>query len=225
MNAQHPLSEQPVTSTTDAKRVICALCQRFFAQGWVSGTGGGVAVRVDDVVCMAPSGVSKELLQVSDIFEINLRSEILNAGREGSKLSQCAPLFLAAMKLRSAGAVIHSHSASAVLATLALCKPSPVAAADGVVVLSELEMLKGLAGVGYHDHHAVPVINNTAHERDLTDALSAAIDAFPSSHAVLVKRHGVYVWGRDWIEAKRHAECYDYLFALVLSALRVGVSL
>ena len=26
-----------------------------------------------------------------------------------------------------------------------------------------------------------------------------------------VRRHGMYVWGEDWREAKRHAECYDYL--------------
>jgi methylthioribulose-1-phosphate dehydratase len=32
-----------------------------------------------------------------------------------------------------------------------------------------------------------------------------------------VRRHGVYVWGADWREAKRHAECYDYLFEVAVA--------
>jgi len=39
------------------------------------------------------------------------------------------------------------------------------------------------------------VIENTAHEEDLTEFLEAAMDRYPDTCAVLVRRHGVYVWG------------------------------
>lgn len=40
---------------------------------------------------------------------------------------------------------------------------------------------------------------------------------------MLVRRHGVYVWGRTWIEAKTQSECYDYLFESALRMRQLGV--
>ncbi len=207
------LEDKPVGSADDAKRVICALGRRFYTQGWVSGTGGGISIRHDGRTFMAPSGVQKELLTPDVIFELDDDGEV-KAGppaSSGFTVSQCRPLFLAAMKLRGAGAVIHTHSKRALFATLAF---------DREVVLTKLEMMKGLRGVGYDDVHRVPVIENTARECDLADSLSAAVAGYPDAHAVLVRRHGVYVWGADWREAKRHAECYDYLFDVAVHMRR-----
>ena len=208
------LEDRPVQSGDDAKRLICELGARFYALGWVSGTGGGISIRHGGRVYMAPSGVQKELLTPEVVYELDEDGEV-KAGppaASGFTVSQCRPLFLAAMKLRGAGAVIHTHSKRALLATLAF---------DREVVLTKLEMMKGLAGVGYDDVHAVPIIENTAHECDLADSLSAAIQAYPKAHAVLVKRHGIYVWGKDWREAKRHAECYDYLLDVAVEMRRL----
>jgi methylthioribulose-1-phosphate dehydratase len=193
----------------DAKAIIVALCQQFYEKGWVSGTGGGISLRLGDSVYMAPSGVQKEMIQPEWIYELNLVGDVISGPPAGLgfTVSQCRPLFLAAMTKRGAGAVIHSHGRSAVAA-------AAIAEADGAtdVTLTRLEMLKGLKGVGYADVHHVPVVENTAHECDLTDALSAAMDRRPHAHAVLVRRHGIYIWGDDWLAAKRHAECYDELF-------------
>ena len=83
-------------------------------------------------------------------------------------------------------------------------------------------MMKGVAGVGYHDDLVIPIIENTAHEAELADTMAEAIEAYPQSHAVLVRRHGVYVWGRDWVQAKTHAECYDYLFEAAVKMKQLG---
>ena len=45
---------------------------------------------------------------------------------------------------------------------------------------------------------------------------------YPKTRAVLVRRHGVYVWGDDWIQAKTHAECYDYLFEAAVRMKQLG---
>ena len=41
-----------------------------------------------------------------------------------------------------------------------------------------MEMIKGIQGHGYYDELVVPIIENTAHERELTDALAEAVCSF-----------------------------------------------
>jgi methylthioribulose 1-phosphate dehydratase/enolase-phosphatase E1 len=33
----------------------------------------------------------------------------------------------------------------------------------------------------------------------------------------------VYVWGKDWIQAKTQAECYDYLFEAAVKMAQLGI--
>ncbi len=189
----------------EARELVVALCRQFYDLGWVSGTGGGISLRLDgERVLVAPSGVQKERLREDDLFVVDLSGRLLQGPRdERLRPSACTPLFLEAYRRRAAGAVIHSHSLHAFEATLW---------ADSVFRIGHVEMLKGLQGHGYHDTAEVPIVENTAHEADLAGALAEAIEAWPRTHAVLVRRHGVYVWGRSWERAKTHAECYDYLF-------------
>ena len=200
---------------SDPREIICSLCRQFYGQGWVSGTGGGISLRVDGRVYMAPSGVQKERLEPADLFVLDEEGEVIERPANPKlKLSQCSPLFFNAFKLRGAGAVLHSHSVNAMLATLLY---------DNEFRVTHLEMMKGITGVGYHDELVVPILENTAHECDLADAMASAIEAYPSSHAVLVRRHGVYVWGDDWVKAKTHAECYDYLFEASVRMRQLGL--
>src|SRR5437763_12082311 len=82
--------------------------------------------------------------------------------------SECSALFLKAINLRGAGAVIHSHSIHAVMATLLF---------EAEFAISHLEMIKGISGMSYHDRLVVPIIDNTARECDLAEALEEAIVA------------------------------------------------
>jgi methylthioribulose 1-phosphate dehydratase / enolase-phosphatase E1 len=112
---------------------------------------------------------------------------------------------------------MHSHSQNAVLATLMDPKATEFRC-------THLEMMKGIVGHGFYDTMVVPIIENTARECELTDRMREAMLAYPKSNAVLVRRHGVYVWGSTWIEAKTQAECYDYLFGIAVQMANMGVS-
>lgn len=200
---------------SDPKQIICELCRQFYDQGWVSGTGGGISIREGGRVYMAPSGVQKERLAPDDLFVLDETGAVVEAPeKKSAKVSACAPLFFNAFRLRDAGAVLHSHSVNAMLATLL---------SDDAFRVTHLEMMKGITGVGFHDELVVPIIENTAHEHELADSMAAAIEAHPKSHAVLVRRHGVYVWGADWVQAKTHAECYDYLFEAAVRMRQLGL--
>lgn len=48
------------------------------------------------------------------------------------------------------------------------------------------------------------------------------MDEYPLAHAVLVRRHGIYVWGTSWQKTKAMTECLDYLFELVVKMKNCG---
>jgi methylthioribulose-1-phosphate dehydratase len=83
-------------------------------------------------------------------------------------------------------------------------------------------MIKGvrLCGTGralnYLDTLEIPIIENTPNEEDLTDDMLSAMERFPDAPAVLVRRHGVYVWGSGWESAKTQCEVHPF-FRLGLS--------
>jgi len=196
--------------------LICDLSRSFYDLGWVTGTGGGICIRDGDRVVIAPSGVQKERMRPEEMFTLALDGLVLDRPADPAlRPSECSALFLKAVNLRNAGAVIHSHSMNAVAATLLF---------ENEFSISHLEMIKGIEGMGYHDRLVVPIIDNTARECDLADALEEAIVRYPDTYAVLVRRHGVYVWGADWVRAKTHAECYDYLFRAAVEMRRMGIA-
>jgi ribulose-5-phosphate 4-epimerase/fuculose-1-phosphate aldolase len=59
-------------------------------------------------------------------------------------------------------------------------------------------MIKGISGCGYRDTLVIPVLHNTDHECDIVDELTRVIESNPHTFCVLIRRHGLYVWGDDW---------------------------
>eukprot|EP00743_Colponemidia_sp_Colp-15_P005283 GILK01005682.1.p1 GENE.GILK01005682.1~~GILK01005682.1.p1 ORF type:complete len:607 (+),score=90.04 GILK01005682.1:47-1867(+) len=201
-------------SRARVSELVTELCRLFYTLGWVSGTGGSISIRHGNRVYMAPSGVQKERMMPADIFVLDNNGDILRRPEGPYKLSECCPLFYNAFRLRNAGACIHTHAMDAFMCTLLYDKEFHV---------QHMEMIKGIAGHGFHDSCVVPIIENTAREMDLADSLAQAIESYPRSNAVLVRRHGVYVWGKDWIQAKTQCECYHYLFEAAVKMRQHGM--
>lgn len=158
------------------------------------------------------------------------------------KCSECLSLFMVPFKLRGAGCCIHSHSINANLVTALYSKKNiefqnkqrrligsgPAIECELEFRISNQEMIKGIKKgssdevLKYTDTLVVPIIDNVLYEKDLAGAMLEAVRKYPQANAVLVRNHGVYVWGKTWNQAKSMAECYDYLFKLKLEALRCG---
>ncbi|KAI6037384.1 class II aldolase/adducin N-terminal [Pisolithus microcarpus] len=205
--------------------LIPELCAAFYKLGWVTGTGGGICIRTGDKVYIAPSGVQKERIEPSHMFvlpypqpttgRIFLRRPTLNL-----KESACTPLFWNAFEQRNAGSCIHTHSQNAVMATLLW---------PGDMFEISHQMIKGVRRGGngltlsYLDTLKVPIIENTPNEEDLKDSMAEAMEKHPDAAAVLVRRHGIYVWGDDWQKAKTQTECLDYLFEIGVKMKLAGL--
>ena len=74
-------------------------------------------------------------------------------------------------------------------------------------------MLKGLQGVSTHTHaEDVPILANSQDYTALSHAVRASLLAHPQAHGFLLRRHGLYTWGVDAAEARRHVEIFEFLF-------------
>ncbi len=213
-----------MTRDADLPALICELCRQFYGLGWVSGTGGGISIRGESGIFMAPSGVQKERIAPEDVFVLDASdlsgcTVLTPPANSNLRVSECQPLFFNAYRMRDAGAVIHSHSVWAVLAAR-LFSPR---GEPGSFECQGLEMQKGLRGKGCFDTVRIPIIANTPREAQLTESMAGAIEAHPDVDAVLVAGHGVYVWGDTWIKAKTQAECLDYLFRATVELHRLGL--
>lgn len=158
-----------------------------------------------DIYVMSLSAQDHEAVRQKQKQRVYLRSP------PSFKPSQCTPLFLAAFTRRGAACCIHTHSQWAVLVTLLLEAQGP--GNDKVFEINNIEQIKGfgrghgkVGNLGYHDTLRIPVIENTPHEEDLTEYLEEAMEQNPDAFAVLVRRHGVYVWGSSVHQAKTQCE-------------------
>lgn len=187
-----------------------------------------------ELVYIAPSGVQKELMKPTDLYVLSLpqtlekhkssddpegpirpQSRVYLRSPTIFKPSQCTPLFLSAFTRKDARCCIHTHSPWAVMVTLILEQQGQ--GSDKEFRINNIEQIKGFArgyphkevgNLGYHDTLRIPIIENTAHEEDLTEFMEAAMDKYPDAYAVLVRRHGVYVWGNSVEHAKTQCERY-----------------
>ena len=79
-----------------------------------------------------------------------------------------------------------------------------------------VEMLKGLAGVTSHEHREwIPIVENSQDMEALSGRIREALALHPEAHAVLIRRHGLYTWGRTLSEAERHIEILEFLLEAV----------
>jgi methylthioribulose-1-phosphate dehydratase len=199
-----------VTAETETRELLTELLRNFYARNWVSGTGGGICGPADGGgLLLAPTGVHKERVGVDDFFTVDPAdgSVLDRPADEALRPSECSSIFCLTARQRAARSVVHSHALTAVLA-------GDLAGDGDHVEIRDLEMLKGIRGVGNRDVHRVPVIRNTPREPELVEEMRRVLDdsRFATSFAILVADHGAYIWGDDVLEAKRHTEVYHFLF-------------
>jgi methylthioribulose-1-phosphate dehydratase len=196
-------------SDVDALRDVGAL---FHLNRWSLGTSSNYSIvlgRNPFQLLLTASGKDKRRLGPGDFVLVDDEGRLLEPTAE--KPSAEAFLHLALARQPGVGSVLHTHS---VWATLL----SDVYSSRGGLWIEGYEMLKGLAGVGTHEHRQwVEIFPNTqdipALARKVRDRIENADN--PLRHGFLICNHGLYTWGRDVHEARRHVEIYEFLFEVL----------
>ena len=188
---------------------LAEIGRQYHTRGWVLGTSGNFSAVVSrEPLCLAitASGVDKSTMSAGDVVEMDQHGTVVR----GTGLPSAeASLHLAIARARGAGAVLHTHS---VWGTIL----SEAATGDGLAI-EGYEMLKGLSGVHTHEHREwLPLLDNTQDWAASVPRVQRVLTDEPKAHGFLIRGHGLYTWGRDLAEAKRHVEVLEFLFEVIV---------
>lgn len=171
--------------------------------GWTPATSSNFSHRLDDAhAAITVSGRDKGRLVEADIMVVDFDGKAV-----GSEHRPSAETLLHTQLYRrfpEVGCVLHTHSPVQTIA-------SRLYAGAGHVRLEGYELLKALHGNQTHETAVdLPVFANTQDMTVLAAQVDALLDRAPL-WGYLIDGHGLYAWGRDMAEARRHLEAIEFL--------------
>ena len=185
---------------------LATTARGFHARGWLLGTSGNLSAVVEREplrLAMSPSGIDKGELTAEQVLTIDEHARLVSD--HAAKPSDESLLHIRIVKDRGAGAVLHTHS---VWNTML----SDLYASEGGIRIEGYEMLKGLQGVRTHEHSDwLPIIDNSQDMPSLAATIGNTLSEHKSAHGLLLHRHGLYSWGDNLAQAKRHIEILEFL--------------
>ncbi|MGL5097194.1 MAG: methylthioribulose 1-phosphate dehydratase, partial [Planctomycetia bacterium] len=190
---------------------------QFHLRGWSLGTSSNYSVvlgRNPVRLLITASGKDKRSLQRGDFVVVDGAGKAIHASHP-NPAAETLLHTVVAETTPGVGAVLHTHS---VWGTLL----SDLFHEAGGFAIEGYEMLKGLDGVTTHEHREwVPIVENTQDIAAMAKEIRPKLldPARPFRHGFLIRRHGLYTWGRDLAEARRHIEIYEFLFEVVARRL------
>ncbi|MBE2210014.1 MAG: methylthioribulose 1-phosphate dehydratase [Xanthomonadaceae bacterium] len=181
--------------------------------GWTPATSSNFSMRLDDRhAAVTVSGRNKSRLSEADIMVVDF-----DGNPVATELKPSAETLLHTQlyqRFAEVGCVLHTHSLNQTVA-------SRLFAPQGHVRFEDYELQKAFAGNTTHDASMdVPVFANTQDMHELAAKVDAALDNQPM-WGYLIEGHGLYAWGRDMAEARRHLEAFEFLLACELKMLEL----
>jgi methylthioribulose-1-phosphate dehydratase len=183
-------------------------------RGQVPATSGNLSCRVDDrYIAVTVSGADKGNLTEDDVLLYDLEAD--TPAMPGTASAE-TPLHTNLYCINpSIGAVLHTHSRSATLVSILLGDADKL-------TLTDYELLKAFRG--FINHTAKAEIPLFANDQDM-GRLSALVEArlkknFKGVIGYLLVGHGLYTWGENMTEARRHIEALEFILDCELELMR-----
>ncbi len=161
---------------------------------------------------VSESGIDKSTFQEDNLILVNIETAKQHDIFEGlgKKSSDETALHLAIYKATQANCVLHSHMLDAILF-------AELFKNQDMLKLSGMELLKGLDGIKTHETEVtIPCFDNTQDIEALGEKIQPIIKSQPC-YSIILRGHGMYVWGDSVKVAKRHLEVFEYLFKYELA--------
>lgn len=193
---------------------IISHTRELAAKGFTPATAGNFSIRMDaDHAAITISGKDKGRLTEADIMVVDMaNTPVATHHRPSAEAALHTHLY---RRYPDVGAVLHTHSPTQTIAGL-------LYAGEGRVRLRDYELFKALRGHATHETEVdLPVVPNSQDMDVLTASVDAALDV-ANNWGYLIAGHGLYAWGRDISEARRHLDAFEFMLGCELELRRLG---
>lgn len=182
----------------------------FAGRGWFPGTSGNLSVRVGDYAsdafhfAITASGKDKTVHTPEDYLFVDQTGK----PAETTLLKPSAETLIHCeiYRLTGAGAIFHVHTVFNSVISEYFWERKSVPAVG-------VELIKGFNIWDEEAEIDIPIVSNFAHipsiVPEITERLSNRIPG------ILLRKHGIYAWGANAFEAKRHLEAFEFIFEYV----------
>ncbi len=211
------------THDVEQMKKLAELIRVLNTTGHNPATSGNYSLRSTtspDYAIVSESGVDKSRFDVDHFLPVFFKTREIHElfQRPGRKSSDETDIHLAIYESTNASCVLHSHKVEALLFANLFPRAN-------YATIEGLELLKGLKGIKTHETKVeIPLFENTQDISLLADrirpVLGASTSANERTYALILRGHGIYVWGDSVEDAKRHLEVFDYLFKYQLEMRR-----
>jgi methylthioribulose-1-phosphate dehydratase len=177
------------------------------AAGWTPATSSNFSRRLDDRhAAITVSGRDKGKLVEDDIMVVDFDGNpVATDHRPSAETLLHTQLY---KRFPDIGCILHTHSQNQTIA-------SRLFAGRGYLRLEGYELLKAFRGNETHETEVVvPVLPNSQDMHTLAAQVDCLLDR--PMWGYLIDGHGLYAWGRDMAEARRHLEAFEFLFGCEL---------
>ena len=177
---------------------------KLYSRGWFPATSGNLSYKLHDdplYFAITSSGRDKGTVTHEDVIFVDKEAKPI----EKTKLKPSAETKIHSQiyQKTDAGCIIHIHTVNNNFV-------SSVFFDERFVPLKDMEMIKALDIWEENAYIKVPIIENFFDLNKLAQEAGKAIN--PSVPGLLIKNHGIYAWGKDEFEAKRHIEAFEFMF-------------
>jgi methylthioribulose-1-phosphate dehydratase len=188
---------------------LAELARSCYVRGWLLGTSGNfssVVSRDPFRLAITSTGLDKGALTADQFVRVDECGSVVHGCAEPSAETA---LHLVVARIRDVGTVLHTHSVWSTILS------ERHARRRGLWV-EGYEMLKGLQGVTSHQHREwLPILENRQDIPRLAREVEKVLGEHPRAHGFLLRKHGLYTWGQNLSEAKRHLEILEFLMEVL----------
>jgi methylthioribulose-1-phosphate dehydratase len=179
----------------------------FAARGWFPATSGNLSIRIGEIVehkftfAVTASGKDKSQSTPEDFLLVNELS--LPTEATSLKPSAETEIHSEIYRLTGCGAIFHIHTVYNNLLSELFWEQGRIPI-EGVELIKAFNIWEEAATI------AIPILPNHADIGLIASQIAGAL--IPRIPGVVLRKHGIYAWGANASEAKRHLEAFEYLF-------------
>lgn len=204
------------TSLNEAKANLVALAHLFYQKNWSLATSSNYSMVLSKDplnLLITASGKDKQFLTVDHFVTVDESGQLSGSNNREQKQSAETLLHTVIASKPGVGAVLHTHSVASTVLSNKYCD-------EGFLEIQGFEMIKAISLDGIKVTHEtcikLPIFANSQDMVALSNQVNNKYHTFPK--AFLIAGHGLYAWGKDLSEAKRHVEGYEFLFEVLLKS-------